>query len=332
MDGSDPDQGASLGDLGEAGVLARVLPLLPPGAGTLLGPGDDAAVVAAPDGRVVVSTDVLAEGPDFRRDWSSGADVGWKAAAQNLADVAAMGAEPTALVVGLAAPPDLPVAWAQDLARGLAEACASTRAAVVGGDLSSAAQVVVAVTVLGDLGGRDPVRRDGARPGDVVALAGTAGRSAAGLALLAEARPGDAPELVALHRRPRPPLECGPRAADAGATAMIDVSDGLLLDLGRVAKASGVTVDLDADTCDALARPLLAAAGGDAGRARRWVLTGGEDHALAACFPPGTALPEGFVAIGDVVPRTAGWPPVLVDGDDPAVGVLGWDHFTPPRP
>lgn len=319
----------TLGELGEAGVLARVVPLLPTGPGTLLGPGDDAAVVAAPDARVVVSTDVLVEGHDFRHDWSSAEDVGWKAAAQNLADVAAMGAAPTALVVSLAAPRDLPVSWAEGMARGLAAACEGTGAAVVGGDLSAAEQVVVAVTVLGDLGGRPPVRRDGARPGAVVAVAGTLGHSAAGLALLQDGRPDDAPDLVAVHRRPRPPLAAGPAAALAGAAAMIDVSDGLLLDLGRVADASGVTIDLTSGRLQGRVEPLLAAARGDRPTALRWVLTGGEDHALAACFPPGTPLPAGFTAVGEVRERLPGAPSVLVDGAAPPSGPLGHDHFRP---
>jgi len=314
------------GGLGEAGVLARILPLLPSGPTSLLGPGDDAAVVAAPDGRVVVSTDVLVEGHDFRHDWSGGADVGWKAAAQNLADVAAMGAVPTALVVGLAAPPDLPVAWAEDLARGLAEACAGTGAVVVGGDLSGAEQVMVAVTVLGDLGGRAPVTRSGARPGDVLAVAGTLGQSAAGLALLESGEVSLAPELVDVHRRPRPPLAAGPAAARAGATALIDVSDGLLLDAGRVAAASGVHVDLDPAALAGHVSPLLAAAGGDGDRALRWVLTGGEDHALAGCFPPDAALPAGFTPLGRVLEAGEG-PAVLVGGAPPPVDGGGWDHF-----
>ncbi|MBX9244444.1 thiamine-phosphate kinase, partial [Actinotalea ferrariae] len=176
----DPTTETTVGDLGEDGLLARIFPLLPRGSGTLLGPGDDAAVVAAPDGRVVVSTDVLVEHRHFRRDWSTGEDVGRRAAVQNLADVAAMGARPSALVVGLVVPADLEVAWVLGLARGLAAACGPD-VGVVGGDLSGGSEVVVAVTVHGDLEGRAPVLRGGARPGDVLAHAGVRGRSAAGL-------------------------------------------------------------------------------------------------------------------------------------------------------
>ncbi|WP_460461415.1 thiamine-phosphate kinase, partial [Angustibacter peucedani] len=172
----DPSGPPTLSDVGEDGLLQAIFPRLPHAPGALVGPGDDTAVVAAPDGRVVATTDLLVEGRDFRRDWSSPQDVGWKAAAQNLADVAAMGAVPTALLVGLVAPADLPVGWAVGLADGLAAACEGTGAGVVGGDLSSGPLVVVSVTALGDLQGRAPVLRSGARPGDVVAVAGTLGR------------------------------------------------------------------------------------------------------------------------------------------------------------
>ena len=277
---------ATLADLGEDGVLEHILPRLPFGAATLLGPGDDAAVVAAPDGRTVVSTDVLVEGRHFRREWSTGADVGWRAAMQNLADIAAMGARPTALVVALVCPLDLPITWLTGLADGLAAAC-GPEIGVVGGDLSAGDELAVSVTVLGDLGGAAPVLRSGARPGDVVAHAGVRGRSAAGLAALDAGRRGSFPELVEAYLRPRCPLAAGPAAALAGATAMLDVSDGLLRDAGRLARASGVTLDLD-EPAVAFAADLavlaVAARELDAD-ARTWVLAGGEDHGLLATFP-----------------------------------------------
>ena len=176
--------GPVVADLGEAGILARITPLLPSGRDVLVGPGDDCAVLAAPDGRYCVSTDVLVEGRHFRTDWSSGFDVGARAAAQNLADIAAMGARPVALVACLVLPGATPVDWVVDLARGMALRCREAGAAIVGGDLSAGEGLVVAVTVHGDLRGRAPVLRSGARAGEALVLAGTPGRSAAGLALL----------------------------------------------------------------------------------------------------------------------------------------------------
>ncbi|TDE95776.1 thiamine-phosphate kinase [Occultella glacieicola] len=334
-----------VGGLSEEQLLARILPRLPAGTDTLLGPGDDAAVVRAPDGRFVVSTDVLVEGRHFVRAWSSGADVGWRAAMQNLADVAAMGARPTSLTVSLVLPDDVEVDWVLGVADGLAQACGPHGVGVVGGDLSGGPAIVAAVTVHGDLAGRAPVRRSGARPGDVVVHSGLLGHSAAGLALLrahgptAAGPPVPDADFVRAFRRPDPPLTDGPAAADAGATAMMDVSDGLLKDLGRIARASGVSVDLSSrdlgpavDELDVVAQACEASALG-------WVLTGGEDHGLVATFPPGAAYPAGFRRIGVIGPapdrsgeQAEGTVPdggtrVTLDGEPPAVGGSGWDHF-----
>ncbi len=312
-------------EVSEDGLLARIFPLLPAGRATLLPVGDDAAVVAAGDGRVVVTTDVLVEDRHFRRHWSSGRDVGRRAAVQNLADVAAMGAVPTALVVALAVPGDLTVSWLEDLARGLADECEPLGVGVVGGDLSGGAQIAVSVTALGDLEGRAPVTRSGARPGDVVAHAGVRGRSAAGLAVLASGRESLDDELVAAYRHPTSPLAAGPAAASAGATAMLDVSDGLLRDAGRLAAASHVVVDLDAAAFgDDRARLATAAVALDLDPLT-WVLGGGEDHGLLATFPPEVAPPAPFVVVGRCLPPTGG-PAVLVDGRVPH-HAAGWDHF-----
>ena len=176
-----------------------------PTAAVEVGLGDDAAVVACPDGRVVATTDVLAEGRHFRFDWSSPYDVGRKAAAANLADVAAMGGRATALLGGLVAPPDLAVAVAEAITDGLRDEAALVGACVVGGDSVAGDRLVLAVTALGDLAGRRPVLRSGAAPGDQVVLAGRLGWSAAGLGLLrAGERTGP---LVDAHRRPQPPYQ-----------------------------------------------------------------------------------------------------------------------------
>jgi thiamine-monophosphate kinase len=312
----------TVADLGEFGVIAAIQELLPPGDALILGPGDDAAVLAVPDGRVVATTDVLVEGRHFRRDWSGPADVGVKAAAQNLADVAAMGAVPTALLVGLACPGQTRAEWVLDLVRGMADECRRAGAAIAGGDVTAADSIMLGVTALGDLAGRPPVTRAAARPGDVVALAGRIGWSAAGLALLRAGR-GEAElaPLVAAHRRPQPPYPAGPAAARAGATAMIDVSDGLLADLGHIAAASAVQIDVQ--TAELEVGELVRTAAALLGvRWREWVLAGGEDHALAATFPAGTALPATWRAIGTV--RQGGG--VVVDGRS-WNGSTGWDHF-----
>ncbi|MBM2617549.1 thiamine-phosphate kinase [Actinoplanes sp. LDG1-06] len=310
----------SIAEAGEFGLIARVVARLENGPATLLGPGDDSAVVAAPDGRVVASTDVLVEGRHFRRDWSSGADVGHRAAAANLADIAAMGAVPTALLVGLCAPVDLELSWAEELAGGLSDEAALTGASVVGGDTSASPTLTIAVTALGDLGGRAPVLRSGAQPGDVIALAGRIGHAAAGYTVLS--RGFRTPKaLVEAYRRPEVPYGAGPAASQAGATAMIDVSDGLLQDLGHIARASVVGVDVHTDAFEVSGqmRDAAAALGVDP---LQWILGGGDDHALAATFPPGAALPEGWQVIGKVHESTG----VTVDGR-PWGGPAGWDHF-----
>jgi thiamine-monophosphate kinase len=323
------DSEQTIAALGEFGLIAALSRWLPPDPRTPVGIGDDAAVLAAPDGRVVASTDFLLEGRHFRRDWSSAADIGAKAAARSLIDVAAMGAVPTGLLVALAAPGDLPVSWARDLAAGLAAECARAGASVVGGDTARADSVLLATTVLGDLAGLAPVLRSGAAPGDLVAVAGPLGHAAAGLALLTSGVTGN--PLITAHRRPEPPYDAGPQAAGLGATAMIDVSDGLLADLGHIAAASGVQIGLSSarlapgDALHAAALQLGRTIRGSTSRpagALAWVLSGGEDHALAATFKPGTALPPRWTVIGEVHPGQG----VLVDGQA-WTGSAGWDHF-----
>jgi len=232
-----------------------------------------------------------------------------------------MGAVPVALLVGFAAPGDLAVSWARDLVAGLAAECARAGATVVGGDVSGAESVVLAVTALGDLAGRDPVTRAGARPGDVLAYAGVLGESAAGLALLEAGRTGPA-RLIAAQRRPAPPYHAGPEAAALGATAMIDVSDGLLADAGHLARASGVQIDIGTGRFPG--NPALTAAATALGHpgALDWVLTGGEDHALAATFPAGRELPGSWTVIGQVREGRG----VLVNGNA-VTGRAGWNHF-----
>jgi thiamine-monophosphate kinase len=294
-----------------------------------VGLGDDAAVVRVPgDGRVVVSTDMLVEGRHFRRDWSTGADVGARAAAQNLIDVAVMGATPTTLVVALGLPADLGVEWVTDLYAGMREEATAQGAVIVGGDLVRSDRVVIAVTALGALTGAAAVRRSGAQPGDVVAVAGRLGWAAAGLSILS--RGFRTPRvLVDAHRRPQPPYAAAAAAAAAGASAMIDVSDGLVADLRHLAVASGVVVELDPALL-AVDEPVAAAAAAFNADPLVWVCTGGEDHAVAATFPAGAALPEGFRMVGQVADveevELLDTPGIVVGGRVPRSSG-GHDHF-----
>jgi thiamine-monophosphate kinase len=315
---TDPSQ-ATLADVGEFGLVGALAALFPQGDQVLLGPGDDAALVACPDGRVLVSTDLHVDTRHFRRDWATAGQIGHKAAAANLSDINAMGGTATALTVGLAAPADLPSAWALDLARGIADECALVGASVVGGDLSAADQVVVAVTVLGTVQA-DPVRRSGARAGDVVALAGRQGWAAAGLAVLA--RGFRSPRaLVEAYKSPEPPYAAGAQARQAGATAMIDVSDGLLADVGHIAEASGVAVDIETAGFE-IAEPLQAVGAALGADPLQFVLGGGDDHSLVATFPVDVSLPDGWTRIGTVAEGEG----VTVDGAA-YDGPTGHRHF-----
>jgi thiamine-monophosphate kinase len=306
-------------DLGEFGLVEALTSRFAQADNVIVGPGDDAAIVAVPDGRVVISTDVLVDTRHFRRDWASAADIGHKAAAQNLSDINAMGGRATALTVGLALPADLPVAWVLEMAEGFAEECALVGASVVGGDITRANELVIAVSVIGTVDG-DPVLRSGARPGDIVAICGRQGWAAAGLAVLG--RGFRSPRvLVEAHRRPDPPYAAGAAAMALGATAMIDVSDGLLGDLGHVAAASGVAVDVTTAAFD-VAEPLQAVAAATGVEPMRFILTGGDDHAIVATFPAGTELPDGWTVIGSVGEGEG----VTVDGS-PYDGPTGHTHF-----
>jgi thiamine-monophosphate kinase len=290
----------------------------------VLGVGDDGAVLPAPDGRVVASTDLLIEGRHFRRSWSSAQDIGVKAAAQNFADIAAMGAVATGLLFGLAVPGDVAAAWVLDVTSGLALECKRAGALIAGGDVTSADSIMLAITALGNLAEAQPVTRAGARPGDVLAISGPVGMSAAGLALLQAGQATPEPSLSRLltaHRRPQPDYAAGPQAAAAGATSMIDISDGLVADLGHIAAASGVLIDVRSASLPGTGelRPAAAKLGVDW---LDWALGGGEDHALAATFPDETTIPPGWTVIGLAHPGAG----ILVDSK-PWSGRAGWDHF-----
>lgn len=378
MTSPSPSQRASETDLIEAllgvyrdrGVLAA----------GLAGPGDDAAVVPVPTGRLIMTTDTITENQDFRRRYASGYactgyDVGWKSAAQNLADVAAMAAVPTGCLTSLTLTAEIDAAWLADFARGFADALAmpgAEEARVAGGDLGRGSEISASTTAFGRLIGQ-PVTRAGARVGDAVAVCGSLGSAAAGLACLEfdrltlrpedgladgseepDAGPGreatnveaDVRYVVSRQLRPRPALAAPCRQS---ATAMLDVSDGLLKDAARLAKASGVQIDLAGDIADrepvlarvaehlaaqSVARSVGQQTGASDDRpadlARGWAYAGGESHGLLATFAPGS-VPDGWDVIGAV--RGADGEPVTVE-DQPAGQWLrasaptGWDPFS----
>lgn len=321
-----PDDQRTLADVSEGALLAEIFPLLAGGPGVPVGPGDDAAVLATGPA-TVATTDSMVRGRDWLDEWSTPADVAVKLLTQNLADVAAMGARPTAVLVSLMADPRTPLDWVVEFARALGEHARSSGpqgVAVAGGDLSSAPSgvLVLSMTALGDLEGREPVLRSGASPGDVVTVCGTLGRSAAGLSLLrAGADPHDQPPgirawCVEHHLRPTAPVPEGTRAADAGATSMIDLSDGLLRDGHRIAAASGVRLALESAGLEPHVRSIAGAVGG---QALECVLAGGEEHSLLATFPG--EPPQGWWPVGRVE-EGAG---VTLDGEPQQP--RGWDHF-----
>lgn len=324
--GSLPDPDATLADLGEFGLIdavSRIVADIAPGEDVLVGPGDDAAVLRVRKGHVVISSDLMVEGRHFRTDWAEAVDVGHRAAAQNLSDINAMGGRAVWLTVGFAAPPTLPARWALDFVRGFAEECAAVGAGVVGGDVTSAERITIAVTVLGSCT-VSPVLRSGAQPGDVVALNGRQGWAAGGFEVLG--RGFRSPRvLVDAYRRPQPPYDAGGAAAEAGATAMIDVSDGLLADAAHVARASGVTIDIGSGNLE-VHEPLHAVAAATGADPLSFVLGGGDDHPLLATFPPEVPLPPSWVAVGSVAPPGPDGPTVTVDGA-PYDGATGWRHF-----
>jgi thiamine-monophosphate kinase len=309
---------ATVSDAGEFPLIESLRGIFTQGEQVLVGPGDDAAVLRIRQGHVVVSTDLLVEGRHFRREWASATDIGHRAAAANLSDINAMGGTAHSLTIGLAAPRDLPAQWALEFAQGFAAECDLVGASVVGGDLTSADQLVVAVTVLGSCS-QAPVLRSGADPGDVLALCGRQGWAAGGLAVLG--RGFRSPRvLVEAYRRPEPPYDAGRLAAEAGASAMIDVSDGLLAEARHLAEESGVSIDVRRDAFE-VAEPLQAVASATGADPLDFVLGGGDDHALLATFPS-RDVPEGWTVIGSVSEGSG----VTVDGGD-YEGPTGWTHF-----
>jgi thiamine-monophosphate kinase len=296
----------TLGELGERGLIDRIRQRLGPlAAGVRLGVGDDAAVIAWPGGDLLLTVDTVLEDVHFRRTTSTLRDVGAKAMAVNLSDVAAMGGTPCVALIALAMPASCAVSDIDELYAGLLDLARPHGVALVGGDTcASPGGLVLTVTLAGRVEG-PPLTRSGARPGDLVLVTGSLGAAAAGLHAL-EQGPVAAPDeaLAAVrraHHRPIPRVEEG-RAVrtTGGATAMIDLSDGLATDLGHIARESGAgaVIDLDALPIAEATRAVARAAGADP---RVWAVSGGEDYEL--CF---TAPPEAARALAARVSRDTG--------------------------
>lgn len=321
--------------MGEFDLIARLVPLLDGGGdGVVVGHGDDAAVVTLGECGVVITVDALVEGVHFRRDLSSLGDIGWKAVAVNASDVAAMGARPVAVVVALCRPETLGGAQVEELYGGIRAACDRWGLRLVGGDTVASDQLMVSVTALGEVRPAAAVRRSGARPGDRIVVVGALGAASAALAQLGAGQDPD-PALLAMHRRPSALVDAGAVLAAHGATAMIDVSDGLGADLGHVCVASGVQARVRWEDLPAADGAVAAAAAVGADPVDV-VAGGGEDFALIATLPAADAGPaaraaaaaEGVPAavVGEVVAGT-GVVLLLDDGRERSLDHLGFDHF-----
>lgn len=314
----------TIDQLGEAGLIDQATRDLPMPPAVSVGPGDDAAVFLV-NGSAVVSTDILVEGVHFRRDWSSASEVGRKAVAVNVADLEAMGARPITMVVTFSAPGELDSTWVREFLTGLRDEADAAQIALVGGDVTRSRDITVGVTVIGQTEGWSPVLRSGACPGDVVAIRGRLGWAAAGHAALA--RGFRSPRAVVdAQRVPQVPYGEGRIAARSGATSMIDVSDGLLSDLGKIAEQSAVEIRLDSAAFE-IAEPIQTVSAALGRVPLDFVLTGGEDHALAATFPP-EQVPEDWKVVGTVGEIGMNDAGVLVDGKVYEPTQAGWTHFS----
>ena len=327
-----------LGELSLIDRLARLVrqaELRPPTAGgfrLLLGIGDDAAAWRTGPGVVVVTTDTMVEGVHFTQETMAWTDVGWKVMAANLSDIAAMGALPLSAVVTLGLPGSLPVASVDDLYRGMLESCRRYQFLLVGGDIVSSDRCFVTVTINGACPGQ-PLTRRAAQAGDAVAVTGPLGGSAGGLELLAANGAVDdaaSRSLVRAHRRPEPRLAEGQQLVSAGIQCAMDVSDGLIADLTKLCRASGIGAKVYAGQVPvhrSLGRVMPAE------RALQTALNGGEEYELLFAGPFAVAaelaeaLPEGAI-IGEV---TSGPPGAVVvrdgEGREVAVTNRGWEHL-----
>ena len=333
-------------DLTEDQLIEAISRLLSGGEpGVVVGIGDDAAVVEPGSGSLVLTTDLLAEGVHFERGSISARDLGAKAITVNVSDVAAMAASPRYALGALAAPTDVEAAWVIELYGGMRDACAEYGLALVGGDTNRADLLVLSVAVVGEVAPGHAVLRSGARAGDRIVVTGQLGAAAGGLAL-SGAEPDvrsvalSAPwgrALVEALERPVARVGEAQILARSGATAMMDVSDGLAKDLSRLCEASGVGARLMPDAVPV--SPALSDGASALGvDAPSLALSGGEDYELIATMPVGSVeevsarLREDFgVRLSDVGEITAepGLVSVDAEGRTSELAPAGWDHFGP---
>lgn len=344
-----------VGNLGEHGVISAINRIIarsesdwPEGT---VGPGDDAAVVPAEDGRVVISTDAMTRDRDFREEWPSGIrdngfSTGWKAAAQNLSDINAMGASSTALVMALTMPATTEIDWVENLARGMLTATYRLHGVgcrLAGGDLGSGEELTVAVTALGNLAGFEPIRRISSKSPErmdrsALIHTGQIGWAAAGLTVLETPRRelesilqkcSDSGSLLRLmaravraQLRPRPPLDQGP-AVQGELNAMMDVSDGLVRDSNKLGSANGLNVALDLGWIESKAEELRPLADALGQNASDWVRQGGEDYGLLGLIDEDASVPFGWSRCGTLHLRDRS---DVASADAHENG--GWDHFS----
>jgi thiamine-monophosphate kinase len=327
---------SEVGEFGLIELLCRELglpyppgPGRPPRRGFIVDVGDDALLTAPSPDAGVWTTDTLVAGVHFVPDVTPWRNVGWKALAVNVSDVAAMGGTPSAALVTLCLPGDFCVEDAVELYGGLRECCDAYGVRVAGGDVVRSPVFTVTVALSGAVPAGGPyLTRSAAKPGDAIAVSGALGAAAAGARLLLAGRRESAPsELIEAQERPRPPARLGPEAARAGLRCGIDVSDGLVQDLGHVCRASGLAARIEAakvPVSPALRREFPK-------DALDLALTGGEDYQLLLCGPLRTldlliAAGAGLTIIGETV---AGEPSVTVTGPagDRVFEQGGWDHF-----
>ena len=258
--------------------------------------GDDAAVIAQPKGKVVLTTDMAVEGVHFRREWSSLFEIGAKVCASNLADIYAMGGTPEYLLVAAGLPSGFTVLEIEELARGIVDEASKVGTRVVGGDLTASSALVISIAAYGRV--KDPILRSGAQVGDLVIISDLPGKSAAGLELL---RQGVNDERALAHRRPEVNYLAARDFALAGVSAMCDVSDGLVSELAHIARASGVGIEIRTDLAIDF--------------------NGGEDHIFVATISPHLPFPRQAIEIGRVVLGKG----VRINGEP--VSHQGFKHF-----